>query len=80
MNNAGIAGKAGLLHEAGPENWRRVMGINLDGVAYAMMTEIEEMLKVGGGSIVNIGDRRGIACDRSAAEDGSQATLLFREE
>ena len=26
------------------------------------------------------GDRRGIACDRSAAEDGSQATLLFREE
>jgi len=54
VNNAGIAGKAGLLHEAGPENWRRVMGINLDGVAYAMMTEIEEMLKVGGGSIVNI--------------------------
>jgi hypothetical protein len=26
------------------------------------------------------GDRRGIACDRSAAEDGSQATLLFRED
>lgn len=54
VNNAGVAGKAGLLHEAGPENWRLVRGINLDGVAYAMMTEIEEMLKVGGGSIVNI--------------------------
>lgn len=54
VNNAGIAGKAGLLHEAGPENWRLVTGINLDGVAYAMMTEIEEMLKGGGGSIVNI--------------------------
>jgi len=26
------------------------------------------------------GDRRGIACDRSKAEDGSQATLLLREE
>lgn len=54
MNNAGIAGKPGLLHQTGPENWRRVMGINLDGVAYAMMAEIEEMMKVGGGSIVNI--------------------------
>jgi NAD(P)-dependent dehydrogenase (short-subunit alcohol dehydrogenase family) len=54
VNNAGIAGKPGLLHETGPENWRQVMGINLDGVAYAMMVEIEEMLKAGGGSIVNI--------------------------
>jgi NAD(P)-dependent dehydrogenase (short-subunit alcohol dehydrogenase family) len=54
VNNAGIAGKAGLLHETGPENWRQVMGINLDGVAYAMMAEIDEMMKVGGGSIVNI--------------------------
>lgn len=54
VNNAGIAGKAGLLHQTGPENWRQVMGINLDGVAYAMMAEIEEMMKVGGGSIVTI--------------------------
>jgi len=54
VNNAGIAGKFGLLHETGPENWRQIMGINLDGVAYAMMTELEEMLKTGGGSIVNI--------------------------
>jgi len=54
VNNAGIAGKPGMLHQTGRENWRHVMGINLDGVAYAMMGEIEEMLKVGGGSIVNI--------------------------
>ena len=51
---AGIAGQAGLLHETGQENWRRVMGVNLDGVAFAMMAEIEQMLRVGGGSIVNI--------------------------
>jgi NAD(P)-dependent dehydrogenase (short-subunit alcohol dehydrogenase family) len=37
-----------------PHNWRIIMAINLDGVAYAMMIEIEEMLKAGGGSIVNI--------------------------
>jgi NAD(P)-dependent dehydrogenase (short-subunit alcohol dehydrogenase family) len=54
VNNAGIAGRSGLLHETGPENWRTIMGVNLDGVAFAMMAEIEEMLKVGGGSIVNI--------------------------
>lgn len=30
------------------------MSINLDGVAFAMMREIGEMVKLGGGSIVNI--------------------------
>lgn len=54
VNNAGIAGKPDLLHEGGAGNWRHVMGINLDGVAFAMMAEIPEMLKAGGGSIVNI--------------------------
>jgi NAD(P)-dependent dehydrogenase (short-subunit alcohol dehydrogenase family) len=54
VNNAGIAGKPGLIHQTGWENWRHVMGINLDGVAYGMMIEIEDMLEVGGGSIVNI--------------------------
>lgn len=54
VNNAGIAGAPGLLHESGAANWRRVMGINLDGVAWAMMAEIEAMLKAGGGAIVNI--------------------------
>ncbi len=54
VNNAGVAGQAGLLHRTGRENWRHVMGINLDGVAFAMMFEIEEMLKDGRGSIVNI--------------------------
>lgn len=54
VNNSGIAGAPGLLHQTGVTNWRQVMGINLDGVAYSMMAEIEEMLKAGGGSIVNI--------------------------
>lgn len=54
VNNAGVAGRPGLLHVTGRENWRHVMGINLDGVAFAMMFELEEMLKAGRGSIVNI--------------------------
>lgn len=54
VNNAGIAGRSGLLHRSGRENWRQVMGVNLDGVAFAMMFELEEMLKIERGSIVNI--------------------------
>jgi uncharacterized protein YbjT (DUF2867 family) len=46
--------RLGLLHETGVGNWRKVMGVNLDGVAFGMMAEITEMLKAGGGSIVNI--------------------------
>jgi NAD(P)-dependent dehydrogenase (short-subunit alcohol dehydrogenase family) len=59
VNNAGVAGNSGLLHETGKENWARVIGINLDGVAFAMMAEIEEMLKAGGGAIVNIASVEG---------------------
>lgn len=54
VNNAGVAGKPGLLHETGPENWQHVMQINLDGVGFAMMHELGEMMKAGGGAIVNI--------------------------
>ncbi|MEU5655105.1 SDR family oxidoreductase [Streptomyces sp. NPDC047737] len=54
VNNAGISGAEGLLHESGPGNWRTVMGVNLDGVGFAMMAEIAQMLEAGGGSIVNI--------------------------
>jgi NAD(P)-dependent dehydrogenase (short-subunit alcohol dehydrogenase family) len=54
VNNAGIAGAPGLLHETGIDNWRRVLGVNLDGVAFSMMAELRAMLRTGGGSIVNI--------------------------
>lgn len=59
VNNAGLAGEAGLLHETSIENWKKVLGINLDGIFYAMKYEIAEMLKIGGGSIVNIGSVEG---------------------
>lgn len=59
VNNAGIAGSPAPLHESSLENWRQVMGINLNGIFYAMKYEIPEMLKAGGGSIVNIGSVEG---------------------
>mgnify|MGYP001780488843 CR=1 FL=1 len=59
VNNTGIAREFGYLHESSLENWRKVMGINLDGIFYAMKYEIAEMLKHGNGSIVNIGSVEG---------------------
>jgi NAD(P)-dependent dehydrogenase (short-subunit alcohol dehydrogenase family) len=59
VNNAGVAGDFGPLHESTPENWRKVLGVNLDGVFYAMKYELGEMLKAGSGSIVNIGSVEG---------------------
>ncbi|MBC2885145.1 glucose 1-dehydrogenase [Ochrobactrum sp. CM-21-5] len=53
FNNAGIEvlGKTIVEHEE--EEWDRLMGINLKGVFLSMKYEIPEMLKSGGGAIVN---------------------------
>lgn len=54
FNNAGIAGAIGVsTHEYPDESWERVMGINLKGVWLCMKYEIPQMLKQGGGAIVN---------------------------
>lgn len=53
-NNAGIGGPAFLTGEYPLDGWANVIGINLTGVFYGMRYQIPEMLKAGGGSIVNI--------------------------
>jgi len=53
-NNAGIGGPAFLTGEYPLDGWDKVIGINLTGVFLGMRYQIPEMLKAGGGSIVNI--------------------------
>lgn len=53
-NNAGIGGPAALTGEYPIDGWEKVIGINLNGVFYGMRYQIPEMLKAGGGAIVNI--------------------------
>ena len=54
FNNAGIAGAIGAsTHEYPEDSWERVIGINLKGVWLCMRYEIPQMLKQGGGAIVN---------------------------
>lgn len=54
VNNAGIGGPISPTAEYPIEGWNKVIGINLSGVFYGMKYQIPEMLKAGGGSIVNI--------------------------
>lgn len=65
-NNAGIAGKSKTVVDDTEDNWDRILAINLKGVWWCMKYEIAQMLKQGGGAIVNtasdaglIGVRRG---------------------
>jgi NAD(P)-dependent dehydrogenase (short-subunit alcohol dehydrogenase family) len=54
VNNAGIGGKQGFTADYEPEDWHKVISVNLDGVFYSMRYQIPEMLKTGNASIVNI--------------------------
>ena len=65
-NNAGIAGMMAPTGEYPPENWDKVIAINLSGVFYGMRFQIPEMLKAGGGSIVNIASILGQVATRFA--------------
>ena len=54
FNNAGIEGQmGGNIADCSEENWGRIIAINLTGVFLCMRYEIPQMLKQGGGSIVN---------------------------
>lgn len=54
-NNAGIGGTPAKAGDTEPEEWERVIGVNLSGVFYGMRYQIPAMLASGGGSIVNMG-------------------------
>src|SRR5512138_3372213 len=53
FNNAGVEGELAPLADYTDEAWDRVIAVNLTGVRLCMKYEIREMLKHGGGAIVN---------------------------
>lgn len=60
FNNAGIEGTQALTADASEENWDRVININLKGTWLCMKYQIPEMLKNGGGAIVNCSSIAGV--------------------
>lgn len=60
FNNAGIEGKMAPTAESTEENWDLTISVNLKGVYLCMKYEIEQMLKQGGGVIVNMASVAGM--------------------
>lgn len=60
FNNAGIVGAEKHVGELSPEEWQKVIEINLSGVFYAMHYQIPVMLESGGGAIVNTSSIAGL--------------------
>ncbi|QEE48522.1 SDR family oxidoreductase [Flavobacterium alkalisoli] len=72
-NNAGIGGPAAPTGEYDIDAWDKVIGLNLSGVFYACRYQIEQMMKNGGGSIVNIASIHGtVAAPNSPAYTASK--------
>ena len=66
-NNAGITTMGGPLHEISLEDWHRTLAVNLSGVFYGMRHEIPQMLKQGGGAIVNTSSGAGVVAAKGLA-------------
>jgi NAD(P)-dependent dehydrogenase (short-subunit alcohol dehydrogenase family) len=77
-NNAGIEGKMGTdTATAGEENFDRTIAINLKGVWLCMKYEIPQMLKQGGGAIVNTASIAGlVGFEGNAAYNASKHGVI----
>lgn len=53
FNNAGISGDSAATADMSIENWDKVIAINLSGVFYGMKYQVPEIIRGGGGAIVN---------------------------
>lgn len=60
-NNAGIGAPTAPVTETKTEDWKRAMGVNLDGMFYCLKHEIRAMTKSGKGAIVNTASTGGLA-------------------
>ncbi|ANB73012.1 oxidoreductase [Paraburkholderia phytofirmans OLGA172] len=77
FNNAGLSQTNVLLHELTTAQWRRIQGVNYEGVFFCMKHEIRAMLQTGGGSIVNTASALGrVSVPRAADYCGSKGGVL----
>jgi NAD(P)-dependent dehydrogenase (short-subunit alcohol dehydrogenase family) len=63
VNNAGILGPEGPLHETSLDDWEEVNAVNMRGVFLGCRAAIRAMRDTGGGSIVNIGSILSVSAD-----------------
>jgi 3-oxoacyl-[acyl-carrier protein] reductase len=70
MNNAGVGGNTPFL-ETSLEDWNRIVGTNLTGAFLVAQAAAREMVKTGGGKIVNIASLSGQRGGNGRAAYGS---------
>lgn len=77
VNCAGISSR-GSVTEAHPEEWRKIIEVNLTGPFLLMQAVIPHMVKNGGGSIINISSLGGLRCmPNKSAYCTSKAGLIM---
>lgn len=63
INNAGILGPEGPLHDTGLDAWEEVNAVNMRGVFLGCRAAVRAMRELGGGAIVNIGSILSVTAD-----------------
>lgn len=77
VNNAGIGNIPTPMIQTTNEDWDQVMSINANGVFYGMKLQVSQMLKQGGGVIVNTASVAGIrGLPRSIAYASSKHAVV----
>jgi 2-dehydro-3-deoxy-L-rhamnonate dehydrogenase (NAD+) len=77
VNNAGITGGNAKTWELHPDDWRRVMDVNLNGPFYCCHAVVPHLLKNGYGRIVNIASIAGKEGNPNAAHySASKAGII----
>jgi 3-oxoacyl-[acyl-carrier protein] reductase len=70
VNNAGVGGNTPFL-DTSLEDWNRIIGINLTGAFLVAQAVAREMVKIGGGKIINIASLSGQRGGNGRAAYGS---------
>jgi 3-oxoacyl-[acyl-carrier protein] reductase len=76
VNNAGVGGSKGCL-DTSEEDWDRIVSVNLKSAFMVCKRVIPEMLKTGGGKIINVASMYGLlGSPRAPAYCASKAGLI----
>jgi NAD(P)-dependent dehydrogenase (short-subunit alcohol dehydrogenase family) len=59
VNNAGIAGPTAAVEDISPDDWSRVMGVNITGQFLCARRGVPLLKAAGGGSIINVSSAAG---------------------
>ena len=59
INNAGIAGPTGMIHEISPTEWRKCIDVCLTGQFLCARRAVPMMIEAGGGALVNMSSAAG---------------------